>query len=265
MLKAFGVPVIFAGLSLCFGGQASAATTAATYTFNGNFLALEAGAPPMVPIDPQGTSGFQVATVYGQPRTVYHFDGLNSPPPQQGGLTVNTTSLIAGNDYSAEMVLEFDQRNAAWRRLIDVRNRQSDSGFYVDPSNNLDIYPVGGSSNAFTTGAFHHVVLTDTGGVAKGYLDGTLQFTFPTTLMDVNNLNNPAHSMNFFLDNVVATGQGEWSPGDVALIRLYNGALSGQEVATLAADPFVNTPEPASLVLCAAGVPALLLRRRRAR
>ena len=257
MRRALGISVIVAGIGISFAGHAWATTTEATYTFNNNFTALEVGAPPIVPVDPLGTSGFQNAVVFGQPRTVYHFDGAASPATSQGGLSLDTTTLIPANDYSAEMVVELNQP-AGWRRLIDVQNRQSDNGFYVDPSSNLDVFPVSGSSGAFAAGVFHHVVLTDSGGIAKGYLDGTLQFTATTNVMDVN---NPGNLMDFFLDNVVGGGQGEWSSGDVGLVRLYNGALTDQEVANLANNPFANTPEPLSFI----GGSVLLLARRRMR
>lgn len=261
MRGSLGLSLVIAGMGLVHGSNAFGATPVATYTFNNSFAALEPGDPAMVAVDPLGTSGFQSAMVFGNTRTVYHFDGAASPPASQGGLSLDTTSLIPGTNYSAEMAVELDE-SSGWRRLIDVQNRQSDNGFYVDPSSDLDIFPVSGSTGAFSPGVFHHVVLTDSGGTANGYLDGTLQFTASTTVMDVN---NPGNLINFFLDNVVAGGQGEWSSGDVGLVRLYNGALTDQEVATLANDPFANTPEPTSLALSLIGGSTLLLSRRRAR
>jgi hypothetical protein len=64
---------------------------------------------------------------------------------------------------------------------------------------------------------------------------------------------NPNRLLGLFLDNVVLSGQGEYSSGKVALIRLWEGVLSPQEAQTLAASPFVPDPAaiaPIVVVLC---------------
>lgn len=173
-----------------------------------------------------------------------------------------TSGVVTSNSYSVELVLEFLERDSGWRRILDVHNRADDTGFYVNPSNGLEVFPTAGATNNFVANAYRHVVLTDDSGVVKGYLDGGLEFTSSTTLMDVdaNNL------MSFFLDNIAAGGQGEFADGKIALLRLYDGVLSDSAVAQLAASPFVPqagaTPEPASLGVLAIGAVGLLWRRR---
>jgi hypothetical protein len=148
------------------------------------------------------------------------------------------------------MVIQFSQRDLFWRRIIDVENRASDNGFYVDPTNNLDIFPVAGSSSNFTTNVYHHIVLTVAGGTtAKAYLDGVLQFTASTALMNINNANNPGNLLNLFLDNTSGGGQGEFSNGDIALFRMYDAVLSDSDVASLASNPFAAVPEPSTLLM----------------
>jgi hypothetical protein len=237
---------------LCLAGAAGwagAATPVATYQFNNTFAANEAGKPALTATDPLGTSQFLTDTVLGSSRSVWAFNGNASPPAQQSGVTATTTGLISPQSYSVDMVLELLSGNNGWRRLIDVQNRQSDNGFYVDPSNNLDIFPVSGSSAAWTNGVYHHVVLTDNGTQAHAYLDGVSEFTTNTTIMnlDADAVNNPNRLMGFFLDNVAAGGQGEWSNGRVSLIRLWDGVLTPQEAQTLANNPFV--PEPSGVML----------------
>jgi len=237
----------------------------ATYQFNNTLSAQQGGVPALVATDPLGLNGFGTDTVFGNSRTVYSFNGNNVPTNEQAGLTLDTTGLVSNTVYSAELVFKFTERDGAWRRIIDVEDRQSDNGFYVDPSNNLDIFPVAGSSAAFTTNAYHHVVLTDSGGVAKAYLDGSLQLTAIPTVMDINNAGDLMH---LFLDNVVGGGQGEFSDGSIALFKLYNQELNAAQIRVLADDPFgtAAVPEPGTYALLAGMfVPgaALLIRRRK--
>ena len=77
-------------------------------------------------------------------------------------------------------------------------------------------------------------------------------------------INNPANLMNFFLDNTVGGGQGEYSSGQVALIQLYNGILGADQIAQMAMNPFASAvPEPSSLILLAIGAVALGTRQLR--
>jgi hypothetical protein len=57
-------------------------------------------------------------------------------------------------------VFKLTQRANARRCIIDVSGRSADNGTHVDPSSNLDVYPVGGGS-AFTNDADHDVCLFD--------------------------------------------------------------------------------------------------------
>lgn len=202
-----------------------AATAVATYQFNGTLAAAEPGVPPLVPTDPLALSGFVPDVVLGVNQYVWSFDENDNPTNQQAGLTLNTTGLVAPTNYSVDLVFLFTQRDGGWRRIIDVEHRQSDNGFYVNPQNNLHVYPISGSSSGWTNNKYHHVVLTNDGTTVNSYLDGVSQFTTTTNLLNINNANNPDLELAFFLDNVIAGGQFEFSDGRVALIRLWNGVL----------------------------------------
>jgi hypothetical protein len=227
-------------------GVSSAATVAGTYTFQSALAANEGGAPSLVAVDPQNAASFQSASVFGSTRTVYQWGGTASPPIDQGGLTLDTTGLITDKtSYSAEMVFSFFDRANAWRRILDVQNRVSDSGLYIDPGNHVDVFPDVGSSTNWTNNAFHYVVLTDNAGTFTAFLDGVQQLTDPVPQMNINNANNPGNLLGLFIDNTQAGGQGEWSAGQIALFRISNGALTANEVAALGTDPFVGTtPTP---------------------
>jgi hypothetical protein len=233
-----------------------------TWEFNNNFNADQSGVPALTAVDPEGTSVFQTDTVFGVDRTVWSFNGDDNTPTDQAGLTLNTTGLVNPESYSVNMILEFTQRDGAWRRLLDTQNRQSDNGFYVDPSNDLDVYPVSGSTAGWDNTVYHDVVLTVDGTTVNAYLDGVSQLSTTTSEMDLDfdPASNPDQLLGFFLDNVVAGGQGEWSPGNIALAQLYDGVLSADDAQALATHPF---PEPgAALVLLA--LPVCCGRRRRA-
>jgi hypothetical protein len=231
------------------------AALSATYPFTDGLAAEEADAPPLLPVDPVGRSGFELASVplgmsgfqgFDRVREVYRFDGNALPTSEQAGLALDTSGLIPAGNYSVEMVFRFFGGDGNWRRILDVQDRQSDNGFYVEPGGSLQVYEDGAlatGTTLFTTNAFHHVVLTNSSaGVVKAYLDGGLELTTPPTT--VMRINNPGNRLNFFLDNLGGIGTGEFSSGQVALVRAYQGVLTDGQVAALAADPFGSAPGP---------------------
>ena len=235
----------------------------AAYTFNNTLAAVEPGVAPLTAVDPLGTSGFEAATVFGTPQTTYHFDGAATPTDDQGGLDFNTTGLISPNDYSVEMVFELSDRNNAWRRILDSLDRQSDAGLYIDPNNNLDSYPNGGSGSLFTANTFFDVFVTvDPSNTVTGYFSGVQEFSETSLSLDV-----ATNTLGFFLDNVVGGGQGEWSAGNIALIKVFNTALTPSQVAAETADPFQNTtsttPEPGTWMLMVGGAVGFAILKRR--
>lgn len=269
--KAFSVCALLG--AMCCTGAVSAQVPAATYLFKNTFAAVEGGRPALTSTDPLGASLFETDTVFGQSRTVYHFIG-NTTPAQQAGLTLNTTGLVTPNNYSVELVAELSDGVGQYRRLLDVQNRQSDNGFYVDPSNNLNLFLFSSGNGGFTSSVYHHIVLTDaSSNTVNAYLDGSLAFTTSSSVMHLDSdlTDNPNKLLNFFLDNTVGGGQGEYSTGKIALARLYDSVLTGSQVSSLASRPFgaANTPEPNSFALltgmCLSGSVFLVRRRRRSR
>ena len=231
----------------------AAAGPVASYDFNNSFASTVAGAPVLTATDPLGLSGFGVDTVFGSSLNVYNFKGT-SANTEQAGLTLNTTGLLTSNSvYTVELVFKFTERQNAWRRIVDVQNRTSDNGFYVDPSNNLNVFPIGGGS-PFTNDVYHDVFLTDDNGVVKFYLDGSAQATLNTTVMNIDSNN----LVNLFLDNVVGGGQNEYSSGSIARFQLYNEALGSGDIA-----PPVPEPQTYALLMAGLGVVAAVARRRK--
>ena len=252
-----------AALALAAGAQAAPAPVAA-YGFDDTLASSVAGAPALTVTDPLNMSGFATDTVFGVSQQVWNFGGAATPLADQGGLTLDTTGLLTSNDvYSLELVFKFNDRANAWRRIVDVSSRSSDAGFYVDPSNDLNVYPVGGGA-AFSNGTYHDVFLVDNAGSVTFYLDGSAQATLTTGVMNIDASND----INLFLDNLVGGGLGEWSSGSIASVRLYNAALDAVPPPDMPPPlpPVAAVPEPGTCALMIAGLGALgfVARRRRA-
>ncbi len=213
--------------------DASAASLKASYYFQDTLSAQEVTAPDLSPVNPLGLNAFENATVFNRPLRVYHWSGNAFPPEQQAGFSLNTTRLIPANSYSVEMAFAFDELDNAWRRILDMRNRDSGIGFYVNPSNHLEAFNTNIEGKAsILANQFHHVVLTVSGTpMVRAYVDGKADFSVSTPLM---NIDNPGKLLNFFLDNTSTDdSQSEFSDGRVAWVRVYRGALTGAEVSRL--------------------------------
>lgn len=258
-----------AGSVLLMQQASAAATLQASYDFNNTLTSSVAGAPALTAVDPLGTASYNIANVLGVTRSIYEFTGNAVPVTDQGGLEFfNTTAghTIGSTSYSVDIVFKLNERANAWRRILDSLNRQSDSGFYVDPGNNLDVYPNSSSSLGFTTGTWYDVVLTNNNDNLTIYNGGNSSFTVNSPSLDISG----ANVLGFFLDNVVAGGQGEWSSGSVAHIGIYDGVLSADQVAAIyqvnITPPTNGVPEPGSLAIFGLGLAGVLaVRRRRAR
>ncbi len=101
----------------------------------------------------------------------------------------------------------------------------------------------------------------DPSNTVTGYFSGVQQFSETSTSLDV-----ATNTLGFFLDNVVGGGQGEWSSGNVALIKVFNTALTANQVAAETADPFQGTstvPEPSAWLLTMGGVAVIAILKRR--
>ena len=266
--------VAVAALALAVGPTLRAATLAADYQFQ-NTLADSLGAAPDVaavraptgPVDPT----YATETVDGRPRTVLNFD-------EATGVRATTTGVIAADDYSLVTLVRFDPSSAAsplgeFRKVIDFKNLTSDGGLYnldgflsfFDSANAASIATATGGTVA-APGTYVQIALTRDGAsdLVAAYVDGVpvLSFTDANDLAVIDDPDSTDEFLNFFIDDgidptVLPTSQFEGSSGSVARLRLFDGALTAGEVATLD-----RVPEPSSLALLGVGGAALLRRRR---
>ena len=223
-----------------------AATLVATYNFNDSLLAEEASAPALLSVDPLLANIFETALVNGSSQRVFHWHGDGMDPANNAGLTLDATGLVAYDNYSLELTFEFLEA-----AQFDTQSRQSDNGFYVEPGNALQVYPVVTGSTIFTTSGFHSVVLSNfvVSGTreVKAYLDGNLELTSDTDELNLDNVDNPGHLLHFFLDNLAGPAQQEFADGRIALLKVYDGVLV----------PTPTVPEPAPAVLLLLGLAGL--------
>ena len=84
--------------------------------------------------------------------------------------------------------------------------------------------------------------------------------------MNSSELNISTDTLGLFIDNVGGGGQEEWSSGNIALLKVYDTALTAEQVLAETAYPSQSavTPEPGTWLLMASAVAGALLARKRA-
>jgi CubicO group peptidase (beta-lactamase class C family) len=216
----------------------------ADYRFE-NTLESSVGAAPELTVIGDDSTAITHGEVLGQTRDVLTFE-------RGGGLSlIPTSGVIDRRQYTIELVFRFDQIDG-WRKIIDVNDASEDCGLYV-LDGGLDFFPIAvGFGAPLEADSYAHVVLTrDATDTVVAYVNGARQFSF----LDRGEVAviGGDETLRFFSDDTV-TAQ-EDSGGAVSRIRLYDGPLSADEVAALAAE--FPIPRP-TLDGAVAGVGALL-------
>jgi hypothetical protein len=199
--------------------RSARANVIADYQFHNSYASSVTGAPDLVPIN---TVSFTTATVDGQTTDVAAFT-------QGSGFRMDAPAGLSAAGYTVVILFSFDT-NGGYRKIIDFSDRAADAGLY-NLNSALDFFPVAaGPDGTIPISTFVQVALTRTAsGQVTGYVDGVQQFTFSDTSGFTVLATN---SFNLLIDDF-HTSEIEASAGEVARVRLYNSALTVQEVAAL--------------------------------
>lgn len=202
----------------------------ADYRFE-NSLADAVGAATELSAIGAHATGFIDEAVFGQARPVLTFD-------RGSGLELTPASVAIGSEFTIELVLRFDRLDG-YVKIVDFKNATDDSGLY-SRDGRMDFFPItAGIGAALEADSYAHVVLTrDATNNVVAYVNGARQLSFhdPGDLAVID----ADDTLRLFSDDTVTAN--EDSGGAVSRIRLYDGPLSANDVAALAAELPITAP-----------------------
>ena len=235
-----GLPALIV-VALAIPAGASAASLVADYRFDDTLSSSVGTAPALVDIGP-GPNAFATETVNGVSERVLTF-------ADDSGLSLTAAPLPA-DDYSVVLTMRRTEMvlvDPEYQRILDLSSGTVDAGLYT-LGRNLDFYddvdPVDsdhlGAGDPLAENTYAEIAFTrNPAKQFAGYVNGLPQLTYT----DVHGPDSAllTAEARFFKDD-----SGEDSPGAVARIRLYSGALTAEEVASIAAgfDPTVDCRVP---------------------
>ncbi|MBC8104748.1 MAG: PEP-CTERM sorting domain-containing protein [Cytophagales bacterium] len=182
---------------------------------------------------------------------------------------LSLSGALSPTTYSIEMQFSITD-TSGFARLIDFKNRTSDTGLY-NLNTSLNFFNVvTGPADAITANSLTHLIITRDGVTNEftGYVNGVSQISF-TDSGSLGAFTGPSNIGYFFVDDNSVGG--ETSPGFVDYIRTYDSALTAAQVR----DRFNNrdtpgspsaAPEPSTLALlgfAALGLVGVARRRKR--
>lgn len=225
ILRRWAIPVVsFLVASITFlpAIPSVAASLGADYRFQDSYRPAGADSPVLTRL---GATSFASDTVDSTARKVLAFGAGE-------GLSLPTNGLFSNDDYSVVTLVKLSDVGG-YNRILDFKNGTEDTGLYV-LNGHLNFYNVANSTApVVASGAWVQIVLTRSASddIVTGYVDGVqvLQFTDSGDLGVI-----ATDTLRFFQDNIHGGGSGtEHSAGNVAGIRLFDGALTSAEVASL--------------------------------
>jgi hypothetical protein len=223
-----GVGSILAGIvvaaSLLFASSAAAATLVADYQFQGTTASSSSSGPELTPMGAE--PAFPTENVIGTTRQVLSF-------PQGAGLRMAPAGVAV--EYSVVMTFRLDAVSTAngYVRILDSSNGDLDAGLYSHDGK-LDFFDTLGddhesASALLSPNTYATVALVMQGAplLTSGYVNGSPALQYAGGNEADENL------LRFFKDD----GSSEESGGAVSCIRVFTGALTAAEVASIGASP----------------------------
>ncbi len=213
------------------------ATITADYAFQGS-LTSWVGSAPDLDVSGRRSTRFAFEMVSARSyRTVLFF-------ARRSGLALTgVDGIVDARGYTVELLFRFD-RVDGYRKIIDFRNRVSDTGLYSLDGCLSFFDETTAPRPALEAGRFVHVVLVrDAAGTVVGYIDGVAQLS----LHDRRELAvvDSGDTLLFFGDDVETHGR-ESSSGAVARIRVYDGPIGADTVAAACVELLGEACEPST-------------------
>ncbi len=195
-------------------------------------------------------------------RSLYY--GYSFDPNQ--GLSLSNSGI--SDDWSIAIDFLFHDPThggVGWSKILDTQDLSSDWGIYTGWDGELEVYADpnhSGSPVTLRPMTLSTLVITRNSSTnyVKAYLDGELQ----NSALDTNGGLISSGPLHFFMDDLLTLATlNEATSGYVDSIRIWNGVLSGQDIAQLEELDPPQIPEPASLLLVGSGLAAAGARRLR--
>jgi hypothetical protein len=178
-------------------------------------------------------------------------DCLNKP----GGGLILDSSIADPTNYSLGFRISYQQVGPSWRKIVAFKGNTTDNGLYFFNAN-LQFYPFGvNTAITFLPNTFYDFIFSRSGSVMSVYIveqNGDVTKVYEGTDLGNDSVpiaNGAKYQFQLFMDDLVVTG--EWtSGGTVQIIRVWNGALTEQEINS-------GTALPPTATATAAPVPTL--------
>ena len=198
--------------------SAHGATLVGDYRLDNTLNAAEGSGAPLSTVGNRDTA-FVTETVDGSNRTVLRF-------ASGSGVRFETPAALPNSSVVVQFRLD---QVSGWRRILDFSSRTQDRGLYFSDGQ-LQFFPHPAGPTVVSPNQWVEVALTrDSGGSVNWYIDGAYEATRSDTSAPY--YARLTDSINFFLDDFLFPG--EMSGGAVARIRVFDGVLTGDEVANL--------------------------------
>jgi PASTA domain/Concanavalin A-like lectin/glucanases superfamily len=199
-------------------GIAAAKLVVADYRFDNSLTSSIEGPGSLTNVG--AGNDFATETVRGESDRVLTF-------PEGNGLSLVDPGLVPNNDYSVVLAFRFTDLDT-YDRILDTSG-EADHGLYQHLGaldfHDSDSVNHEGPSGAIEANEYVEVGFTrDSGERIAGYANGVQQFSYTDVNADENALIG-LDGLRFFLDD-----GGEEAAGAVARIRLFNRALSADQV-----------------------------------